>query len=92
MLEDCDVATVRVNGVELYYEIHGPEGEDWLVMNNGIIMNAASSWAFQKPDLSRRHRLLLYDCRGQGQSDHPQGPYSMEVHADDLSAFWKLWK
>lgn len=77
---------IRVNGVELYYEVHGPEGADWLVLNNGIIMNAALSWALQKPDLSCRYRLLLYDCRGQGQSEHPGGPYSMDLHADDLSA------
>jgi 3-oxoadipate enol-lactonase len=49
-------------------------------------MNAATSWVFQKPELSRDYRLLLYDCRGQGQSDHPDYPYSMELHADDLAA------
>lgn len=27
-----------------------------------------------------------YDCRGQGQSGHPDGPYSMEQHAFDLEA------
>jgi 3-oxoadipate enol-lactonase len=80
------MAKIRVNGVELYYEVQGPEGADWLVLNNGIIMNAALSWALQKTDLSRRYRLLLYDCRGQGQSEHPNQPYSMKLHADDLAA------
>jgi 3-oxoadipate enol-lactonase len=84
--EDEVVAKIRVNGVEIYYEVHGPEGADWLVLNNGIIMSAALSWPLQKPDLSRRYQLLLYDCRGQGQSEHPPGPYSMGLHADDLAA------
>lgn len=75
-----------VNGVNLYYELHGPEDAQVLVLNNGIIMNAATSWVYQVKALSKQYRLLLYDCRGQGQSDHPEGPYSMEGHADDLSA------
>jgi 3-oxoadipate enol-lactonase len=80
------MAKIHVNGVELYYEVHGEEGADWLVLNNGILMSAALSWAFQKHDLSRHYRLLLYDCRGQGQSEHPPGPYSMDLHAEDLAA------
>ncbi len=74
-----------VNGTNLYYELHGPEDAEALVLNNGILMSAAASWGFQTPTLSRRYRVLLYDCRGQGQSDHPDGPYSMEQHADDLA-------
>ena len=57
-----------------------------LVLNNGIIMNAATSWVYQTKALSAHYRLLQYDCRGQGQSDHPQSQYSMELHADDLAA------
>jgi 3-oxoadipate enol-lactonase len=57
-----------------------------LVLNNGVIMNAATSWVFQTATLSKHYRLLQYDCRGQGQSDHPEGPYTMELHADDLAA------
>lgn len=77
---------IQVNAVELYYELHGPENASVLVLNNGILMNAATSWVFQTHAFSRQYRLLQYDCRGQGQSDHPGGPYSMELHADDLAA------
>jgi pimeloyl-ACP methyl ester carboxylesterase len=80
------VSKVRVNGVELYYELHGFEHSELLVLNNGVLMNAATSWAFQTKPLSRHYRVLQYDCRGQGQSGHPDGPYSMEQHADDLAA------
>jgi 3-oxoadipate enol-lactonase len=48
-------------------------------------MNAATSWVFQTAELSKHFRLLLYDCRGQGQSDHPPEAYSMDIHADDLN-------
>ncbi len=76
----------RVNGVELYYELHGLENKPVLVLNNGIIMNAANSWGFQTKALSQHYQVLQYDCRGQGQSEHPQAEYSMEQHADDLAA------
>jgi 3-oxoadipate enol-lactonase len=77
---------IYANGVELYYELHGPEGAPLLVLNNGILMNAAGSWIFQTQALSKHYRLLQYDCRGQGQSQHPDSPYTMELHADDLAA------
>lgn len=80
------MAEVIVNGIRLYYELHGDEDAPVLVLNNGIIMNAATSWAFQTRALSSVYRVLQYDCRGQGQSDHPAEAYSMQQHADDLSA------
>ena len=80
------MSTIQANGVNLYYELHGPENAPVLVLNNGILMNAATSWVYQIKVLSKRYRLLLYDCRGQGGSDHPDTPYSMDLHADDLSA------
>jgi len=75
---------IAANGIQIYYELHGPEEAEVVVLSNGILMSTAS-WGFQLPALSRRHRVLLYDCRGMWQSDHPAGPYSMELHADDLA-------
>jgi 3-oxoadipate enol-lactonase len=77
--------SVAVNGTQLHYEWHGPESGPVLVLNNGILMNAASSWMPQRSALSQSCRVLLYDCRGQGLSDHPAGPYSMAAHAGDLA-------
>jgi 3-oxoadipate enol-lactonase len=73
-----------VNGINLYYELSGPEESPVLVLSNGIMMGTAS-WIYQKSILEKHLRVLLYDCRGMWQSDHPQGPYSMEQHADDLA-------
>ncbi len=75
---------IGVNGIELYYELSGPEGAPVLVLSNGIMMSTAS-WAFQNTALNRHLRVLLYDCRGMWKSDHPEGSYSMEEHADDLA-------
>ncbi|MCX7839465.1 MAG: alpha/beta hydrolase [Anaerolineae bacterium] len=77
---------ILANGIEIYYEQHGWDKDaDVLVLSNGVLMSTAS-WAFQTPVLSKHYRLLLYDCRGQWQSEHPRAPYSMELHADDLAA------
>ncbi len=75
----------RVNGVRLFYEFHGPEDGELLILNNGVFMNT-TSWAFQMPDLAKRYRVLAYDMRGQGQSEHPESPYSLEQHGEDLAA------
>lgn len=83
------MAFETINGVKIYYEWHGHEDAPVLVLNNGVIMNAATSWIFQTEALSQEYRLLQYDCRGQGQSDHPPGPYSMGGHADDLAELLK---
>ena len=78
------MSKVHVNGVDLFYQFHGPDDGELLILNNGVFMNTAS-WLFQLPDLSRRYRVLAYDMRGQGQSDHPEGEYSLEQHGDDLA-------
>jgi len=78
------VPKIGVNGIELYYELSGPEDAPVLVLSNGVMMSTAS-WAFQKAALSPHLRVLLYDCRGMWQSDHPEDGYSMSQHADDLA-------
>ncbi|NLN70810.1 MAG: alpha/beta fold hydrolase [Chloroflexi bacterium] len=75
---------IKVNNIELYYELSGPETAPVLVLSNGILMGT-DSWAFQKAVLEQHLRVLVYDCRGMWQSDHPEGPYSMQMHADDLA-------
>jgi 3-oxoadipate enol-lactonase len=75
---------IGVNGIEIYYELSGPEDAPVLALSNGVMMSTAS-WAYQKAALEPYLRVLLYDCRGMWQSDHPVEPYSMELHADDLA-------
>ncbi len=77
---------IQANGIELYYEQHGWDKDaDVLVLSNGILMSTAS-WVYQTALFAKQYRVLLYDCRGQWQSEHPRAPYSMTQHADDLAA------
>jgi pimeloyl-ACP methyl ester carboxylesterase len=79
---------IFVNDINLYYEISGPKDAPVLVLSNGIMMSTAS-WAYQNTILNQHLQVLLYDCRGMGRSDHPEDPYSMEIHADDLAELLK---
>lgn len=77
-----------VNDINIYYELHGPKNADLIILSNGIFMSTAS-WAYQITALREHFQVLVYDCRGMWQSDHPEGAYSMDQHVDDLAALLK---
>lgn len=70
------------NGIELYYEIHG-RGQP-LVLISGL---GYSSWQWHKmiPFLAEHFQVIVFDNRGVGQSDKPQGPYSAQLLAADTT-------
>ena len=71
---------MQINGIKIYYEVHG-EGVP-VIFGNGIFSNTMG-WVYQLPVFSKKYRVILYDMRGQGQSEKPEGPYSFELHAED---------
>lgn len=77
------MATVKVNGVELYYEVHGA-GEPLLLIM-GLGANAAN-WHAQVPVLSREFQVVAFDNRGAGRSEKPAEAYSIHQMADDAAA------
>ncbi|MBI5352795.1 MAG: alpha/beta hydrolase [Chloroflexi bacterium] len=83
--------TIKVNNVNFYYEFHGDEKNELIILNNGVFMNT-TSWVFQLPALTKRYRVLTYDMRGQGQSEHPESEYSLDLHANDLVALMDALK
>jgi pimeloyl-ACP methyl ester carboxylesterase len=74
--------TVKVNGIDLYYEIHG-SGEPLLLIEG--LGYAAWMWYKQIPVFSRRYQVILFDNRGAGNTDKPDSEYSIEIMADDAS-------
>jgi pimeloyl-ACP methyl ester carboxylesterase len=75
--------TARVNGVDLYYEVHG-QG-DWLVLAHEF-SGGYTSWHLQVGVLGRHLRLLIYNNRGYPPSTVPEDPsaYSQEQSIEDL--------
>lgn len=74
----------RVNGIDLHYRFEGASRGEVIVFVNGLLTDT-SSWEQHVPYFEDEYRLLLYDSRGQGESDKPEGPYSVNQHADDLA-------
>jgi 3-oxoadipate enol-lactonase len=72
---------VQVNSIKLNYELEGNGSA--VVFINGLTMDV-NGWYFQVQDFSKRHKVLRYDCRGQGKSDKPDMEYSQIMHAEDL--------
>lgn len=59
----------QVNGIDLYYEVHG-EGPDLVLAHGGG--GSHLSWWQQVPELSRQYRCITFDHRGFGSSrDRP---------------------
>lgn len=75
--------TVRTNGQELFYEIHG-EGPP-LVLLMGIGYDS-SLWTLQQvPVLCTQFRLVLLDNRDAGRSSRADHPYTIADMADDVA-------
>ena len=75
------MALARINGIELYYEIHG-EGPA-VVLAHGAGGNHLSWWQ-QVPHLSQHFRCVTFDHRGFGSSrDLPDGP-GADAFIEDL--------
>jgi 3-oxoadipate enol-lactonase len=73
------------NDIRIYYEQHGSEAAFPLLFINGLLADT-TSWVLQRPHFDQHFRVVLYDCRGQGQSDKPPGPYAPTQHTEDLLA------
>jgi len=72
------------DGCSLYYEILGEgPGKPTITFVNGTLQTTIY-WKAVCKSLTSRYRLLLYDCRGQGESDLGEQPLSIELHCKDL--------
>jgi pimeloyl-ACP methyl ester carboxylesterase len=75
--------SINVNGVRLYYELHG-SGEP-LVLVHGS-WGDARNWRFVVPGLAESFRVVVYDRRGHSRSERPDTPGSVDEDGDDLAA------
>ena len=46
-------------------------------------------YAFQVADYAKHFTCISLDLRGTGETDKPEGIYSMELFADDIAAFMR---
>ena len=80
---------IKVNDVELYYEMHG-EGEPIIFVHGW--MDDCSAWNSQIDFFAKKYNVIAYDHRGHGRSDKPEGGYSIRTLSKDLHALIKELK
>jgi 3-oxoadipate enol-lactonase len=73
------------DGTRLHYEVFGPRHGEPLLLIQGLGADSRG-WLRQRRALGGRFRCVVFDNRGAGRSDHPPGPYDLEVMADDALA------
>ena len=76
--------TVRVDGVEIYYEAHG-QGQAILFFSETAC--DGEIWKlYQVPEFSKDHRVITHDYRGTGKSSKPSIDYTTRMFCDDAMA------
>ena len=73
---------VETGGNRFFYRWEGRD-DGPVVMMAHAMGTSHHIWDHQAPALSDRYRLLLYDWRGHGASDAPEGPYSLDGFVSD---------
>jgi pimeloyl-ACP methyl ester carboxylesterase len=74
--------TVEVNGITIYYEVHGTGEPLVIIVGLSVDLTTIQEIVSQ---LSQRYQVIAFDNRGAGRSDKPDIPYSIEMMADDTA-------
>ena len=80
-----------VNGIEINYELSGKEGAPWLVLSHSLACSVRM-WDPQVEAFKDKFRILNYDMRGHGATSAPQGPYSLDMLAEDVLGLLRFLK
>jgi 3-oxoadipate enol-lactonase/4-carboxymuconolactone decarboxylase len=75
---------IRANGIELFYELNGPNDAPPIVFSNSLGTDL-SMWDSQVQALSGSFRCLRYDTRGHGRSPVVDVRFTIDDLADDLA-------
>ncbi len=73
----------KINGLKINYELDG-EGEETIVILNGIMMSTASWIDFVPVYTKNNYQFLRMDFRDQGLSSKYPEEYDINIHVDDL--------
>ena len=72
-----------VNGIALYYEIHGA-GRPLVLLHGGL--GAIEMFGPNLPALARGHQVIAVDLQGHGRTADVDRPLSIELMGDDIAA------
>jgi 3-oxoadipate enol-lactonase len=72
--------TAKINGINIDYTIKG-QGEPLVMIM--ALGTGQKGWMFQTKFFRQYFQVITFDNRGAGNSDKPDGPYSIKTMADD---------
>lgn len=76
-----------INGIKMYYEIHG-EGKA-LVLIHGGGSTIESNWSVVLPLFAKHYKVIAVELQNHGHSSQRQEPETFEQDADDVAALLK---
>lgn len=76
--------TVPINGLDMYYEIHG-DGPP-LVLLHGAYMSIPSNWAMLLPVYAEKYKVIAVELQAHGRTSDAERPIRYETMADDVAA------
>ncbi|WP_223233304.1 alpha/beta fold hydrolase [Chitinophaga sp. CF418] len=79
-----------VNGLKLYYEIHG-EGQP-LVLLHGAYMTIDLNWSQLIPELAKTHKVIALEMQGHGHTADIDRPVTFQALADDVAGLLQYLK
>lgn len=74
-----------VNGLKMYYEIHG-------VGKPLVLLHGSFAWSTTYPTLARGRQVIAIDMQGHGRTGDIDRPFTFEQMADDTAALLKHLK
>src|SRR5690242_21538765 len=75
---------LKANGITMNYQQEG-SGEPLILLP--YLSADHACYAFQVAEYAKHFQCISLDFRGTGESDRSEGPYSIEMLADDVAAF-----
>ena len=84
MAQEATTGYAPVNGLKIYYEIHGKG--DAVVLLHGSFMTITNNWAAMIPQLSKSRQVIAVEMQGHGRTADINRDFSYENLADDISA------
>ena len=80
----------QVNGIKMYYEVHGA-GKP-VVLLHGAFNTINTAFGQLIPVLSKNHQVIALELQGHGRTQDIERPFSFESMADDVAALLKFLK
>jgi pimeloyl-ACP methyl ester carboxylesterase len=75
-----------VNGLKMYYEIHGSGSGEPLVLLHGSFMTIPNNWTQWIGEFSKTRKVIAVEMQGHGRTADINRDFSFENLADDIAA------